>query len=262
MALIIGLIATAVMMTALVIAGWLDWGGARAANERDNDYCERIHSGMIKQPANTWSNLACVLVGLGILTFLTVRGGGTDPNPMAKSNLLSILYGCVVIWQGLGSMFFHASQKVWGGWLDNLSMNMFVAFIPSYDLARLLKPQDWGTSLAIFFVAYLTLTISLAILTWFVEWEYLGILTFSGLIAIAVLVEIFVAVSDEISRRGAWLAVGLGIFALASVIWFFSRTGGPLCRPDSVWQGHAVWHVLGAFASLFIFMYLESEVVG
>jgi len=28
-----------------------------------------------------------------------------------------------------------------------------------------------------------------------------------------------------------------------------SRTGAPLCRPDSLVQGHAAWHVLTAFAA-------------
>jgi hypothetical protein len=34
--------------------------------------------------------------------------------------------------------------------------------------------------------------------------------------------------------------------ALAVVANVLSRTGAPLCRPDSLLQGHAVWHVLTA----------------
>jgi predicted membrane channel-forming protein YqfA (hemolysin III family) len=262
MAFLIGLIAFAVMMTAFLIAGWLDWGGDGVAKEPTNKYCESLHSGMIKQPANTWSDLGFVLTGLGILLFLTVRGKGADPNPMAQSNFLSILFGCLVIWLGPGSMFLHASQKAWGGWLDNLSMNMFVAFIPSYDLARVVKPRDWEAGLPIFLIVYLVLTISLALLTRFVEWESFGIATFIGLIVLAVAGELLVAFSDDLSRKGVWLIVGLVIFALAAGFWAASKTGGPLCRPDSVWQGHAAWHVLSAIASLFIFMYLASETVG
>ena len=37
------------------------------------------------------------------------------------------------------------------------------------------------------------------------------------------------------------MALGLG--AVANVL---SRTGAPLCRPDSLLQGHALWHVLTA----------------
>ena len=37
--------------------------------------------------------------------------------------------------------------------------------------------------------------------------------------------------------------VALAVAAVANVL---SRTGAPLCRPDSLLQGHAVWHVLTA----------------
>ena len=39
-----------------------------------------------------------------------------------------------------------------------------------------------------------------------------------------------------------------GLFGVGVVIWFFSRTGGPLCDPDGLLQGHAIWHVLAAAA--------------
>ena len=33
---------------------------------------------------------------------------------------------------------------------------------------------------------------------------------------------------------------------LGVIINGLSRTGGPLCRPESLLQGHAAWHVLSA----------------
>ncbi|MEI2620306.1 MAG: hypothetical protein V9G09_06160 [Candidatus Nanopelagicales bacterium] len=41
----------------------------------------------------------------------------------------------------------------------------------------------------------------------------------------------------------SWPACILGAVAFA-----LSRTGGPLCDPDSWFQGHGVWHVLTAVA--------------
>jgi hypothetical protein len=40
----------------------------------------------------------------------------------------------------------------------------------------------------------------------------------------------------------------VGAFALALPLQVFGRTGGPWCRPDSVLQAHAGWHVLTATA--------------
>ena len=41
----------------------------------------------------------------------------------------------------------------------------------------------------------------------------------------------------------AVVVAGVGI-----TIYLLSRTGRPLCRPDSLFQGHAAWHVLTAIA--------------
>jgi hypothetical protein len=43
--------------------------------------------------------------------------------------------------------------------------------------------------------------------------------------------------------RAALAAAGLG-----AACWWAGRTGSPLCHPDSLLQGHAAWHLLGATA--------------
>jgi hypothetical protein len=45
-------------------------------------------------------------------------------------------------------------------------------------------------------------------------------------------------------RRGPLAALWVG----AAGVHVASRTGGPLCRPDSRLQGHAAWHALSALA--------------
>lgn len=51
-------------------------------------------------------------------------------------------------------------------------------------------------------------------------------------------------------RANAWrhIAPGLAILSVGVVVWWFSRTGGAWCNPDSVLQLHALWHVLAALA--------------
>jgi hypothetical protein len=55
----------------------------------------------------------------------------------------------------------------------------------------------------------------------------------------------------EVWRRAVagnlpWTALGLTALGLA--VWATSRSGGPLCRPESLFQGHAVWHGFAALA--------------
>ncbi len=49
------------------------------------------------------------------------------------------------------------------------------------------------------------------------------------------------------STRGWWVvATACGAAGLAAYV--AGRTGGPLCRPESLWQPHAAWHALSALA--------------
>lgn len=242
------------MLLAFFVAGLLDWGGEDAVSEA-NPYCEALQEdSMILQPVNTWSNLAPILVGLAILLHLARVPPAGGPNPMAERGFFPLLYGLLVIWLGPGSMFYHASMKQWGGWLDNLSMNLFVLFPIAYDLCRL---RRWGRQG--FLAVYLPAASVLAVLGWLVQWEHFGKLVFGLLIAAAICVEVAVAASDRLERRWRWLLIGLGIFGAAFVIWILSGTGAPLCAPRSAFQGHALWHVLAAVATLCFYVYFRSE---
>ncbi|KUH81168.1 hypothetical protein AU186_14945 [Mycobacterium sp. GA-1999] len=48
-------------------------------------------------------------------------------------------------------------------------------------------------------------------------------------------------------RRSAWITAA-GVFMLGVAAYVAGRSGSPLCRPDSLWQYHGVWHVLSAAA--------------
>jgi hypothetical protein len=49
------------------------------------------------------------------------------------------------------------------------------------------------------------------------------------------------------ARRAAYRAALAGA-AAGAACWWAGRTGSPVCDPDSLWQGHAAWHLLTAAA--------------
>lgn len=55
-----------------------------------------------------------------------------------------------------------------------------------------------------------------------------------------------VSARDDRARRAGRVALVGGAAALAA--YALGRTGSPVCRPTSLFQWHAVWHVLGAGA--------------
>src|SRR5258708_25454310 len=54
---------------------------------------------------------------------------------------------------------------------------------------------------------------------------------------------------------------GLELVSLCSlfVIWFLSWTNGPLCDPNSPFQGHGVWLLLSAAAVGCLYKYFRAE---
>ena len=54
---------------------------------------------------------------------------------------------------------------------------------------------------------------------------------------------------------------GFAAYGLATIIWQPSKTDGVLCDPDSLVQGHAIWHLLGAVAMWCFYKYFRTEIV-
>jgi hypothetical protein len=66
-----------------------------------------------------------------------------------------------------------------------------------------------------------------------------------SLVALAATIAVTAGVRRSLPRPSA---VALAAFGAALAINLLTRTGAPLCRPHSLAQGHAAWHVLTATA--------------
>jgi hypothetical protein len=151
-------------------------------------------------------------------------------------------------------MMFHASMRQWAGWFDPLSMNLFMAFIPAYNLVRRFNWSAW-VGVLIYVVANVIEGVLNAIdpndsLIWF------GILG-----GIALISQILVFFSPIRTSGGGWVFFGAGAVSFVAdfVIWGLSWTGGPLCDPTAFVQGHGIWHLLSAIAVGCLYMYFRME---
>eukprot|EP01094_Clydonella_sp_ATCC50884_P001324 TRINITY_DN109_c0_g1_i3.p1 TRINITY_DN109_c0_g1~~TRINITY_DN109_c0_g1_i3.p1 ORF type:complete len:183 (+),score=58.84 TRINITY_DN109_c0_g1_i3:139-687(+) len=97
---------------------WEGW--PQATCMPDDCFCEapRLNT-LIRQPANTWSNLAFVVVALYVLSL--GRYGRTfrsspPPSPLFAKMSVCFAVGCVI--EGMGSFFYHQSLTYAGQWFD------------------------------------------------------------------------------------------------------------------------------------------------
>lgn len=266
---LVGLGWFALLMVALGILLALDWLPATqddsclAANDC---HCEALLSGArkIKQPVNTWSDLGFVAAGL--LVFFMIGAdrlsGISAANPLRESGFYSIVYGLLVIYLGPGSMFYHASIKKWGGWLDNMSMVLWTAFLIMYVFARGIPMSE-----SVAAIIFLVIVVFSGAIIWFVEGS--GKFIFGGMVAVWGVLEIVILIAQATGNsvmglhrsEWGWLVLAAAAFGLAIFIWLRSNDGQPWCFPNSWAQGHAAWHLLSAVSAFSIFLYLRSEIM-
>jgi len=269
---LIGLAESAVTIGALFVFGALKWIESSKDDPCLDDhpgkncYCENTRPGaMIKQRSNTWSNLGAVLVGLLLLASLPKVVAGSGRDPMEERTFYAVLYGCVVIFVGTGSMYFHASMKKWGGWIDNLSMLLFTAFLLVYDFTGVVNGGK-----VLFLILYLVFVVGTGVLSWFVPNSpiphfSMGSFCFGAMAVLWVVLQFFAILGiggiDRDNGPALLLFIAAAImFGVTFLIQQRSDTNKPWCQPDDIVQGHAIWHLLTAAVTVVLFFYLRTEI--
>lgn len=249
----IAALATAVVSIGLLVAavrlGWLGPDVGRGAN-----FCEAAREGWIKQPANTLSNLGFVVAGLAI--GWRARRPEQVGDTLSRFRGLATGYACLVIILGPASAAMHATQSSMGGLLDLTSMYLVAGFAAAYAVTRRLRRDS------IFFWQVFLLLVAACELVG--QWDrVVPVVHVAGNVAFSLLLVVAVVAETSLWRDGrARVDLRYGVAALTSmlvafVIWNLSQHGW--CDPDSLLQGHAAWHLLGAIAAYLLFRLYASE---
>jgi hypothetical protein len=175
--------------------------------------CERIVHGFLAQPVNAITSLAFVVAGALVAWRRPDRR----------------FFGLLVALVGVGSFLFHGPMPHRAEWLHDASIGWVLAAV-ALDRAR-----HW------LWVAIPAVSLAFALLP--VAADPVMVILAAGLV-----------ISE--GARGVRLRnpvgpLSLAVLAVGAGVGTMSRTGWPWCEPNSLIQGHAVWHVLAASA-LFI----------
>jgi hypothetical protein len=241
---------------------WAEWIPAKGL--RQPNYAERIiHQAVFRTPANTWSNLAYVLVGFYAIA-LAREDRRRCPEPVSgylrSTPPLGYLFGAACCYLGLASGLYHASLTRWGQQLDVASM--YAPLLASLALFagrafRGMRARRGWPALEVW--PGLVLLVGAACWLLFVfKWSMSATVvlhTLIGLHAVA-------GVLDFVLARGAmpsrWL--GFSLLALAAaVVCRELDIARKFSRPDAILQGHACWHVLTALSLAFLYIYHRNE---
>jgi len=81
---------------------------------------------------------------------------------------------------------------------------------------------------------------------------------FAIVLIIALIFESYYRTQSHTQIEVKWMRHGIILLAVAYIIWILDNTR-TICFEHSLIQGHAIWHVLGAIAVLFLHRYYVSE---
>jgi dihydroceramidase len=227
-----------------------DWAAfAPATCLATHCFCEAPRTGeLLLQPANSWSSFGFVVVGAWIML-------GAASRPDSAFNGLPVLwYGLTAIIIGVGSVMLHATLTLWGQFADVLGMYLLGAFTLVWSVKRW---RGLGASAAV--LLYVLVAGALVASLWL--WPETRRWLFAVLLVVAVGIEWGLARPRRDGVRRELLLLGLAANLLAFAIWILDQTRA-VCAPESLWQGHAAWHLLGAVAVAFSFAYYRSETAG
>lgn len=213
-------------------------------------YCEASRPGAVKQPANSWSNLAFLIAGWAIAWDQHVR----SRHGKAAGHYIILASFSVLI--GLGSFIFHASTTWLGLQFDAISMYLLSTFLFSTSVSR------WFKSRRAFLPAWL-ISMGISLYAHVIDVMVGSIDSGSAVFGAFLLLAFFIE-GVLIRRQGRemafiWVALFVSAFGLSLFIWARSQTGGAWCDPHSLIQGHAMWHILDAACLYFVYRYYLSE---
>lgn len=203
---------------------------------------------VIREPQNTWSNLAFVLAG----AFVWVGSPRRIVRAAAGGLMLT----------GIGSFLYHASASLAVRALDVGAMKVYFGLSAIVALVVLRPTWREAVERRAVMLAVAMLAIAAVItpirgmkVAGFRPFD-IGLLTLlSALIAAAALVKSAVMAKE----RGPWIAIATSAVLLVAAAAFQigDRPGGWFFHPGGAIQGHAVWHVLSAAAAGIVLAQLD-----
>ncbi len=201
--------------------------------------CELIVSGFLHQPTNALSSMA-FLVAAGCILIFAFRREGTTRTAL-------LVLALAVAANGVGSFALHGPDPSWAQWAHDAAIMAVLLFIAVRAFGHILGVASRHTG------------------GWLRDRSrrhrtgpcrhQRRVGSVRRHLGRAVLGEVTTLSGDRRTRRSEGLRrgalarkVGLAAIALGGVAYLLGQTGSPLCRPESLFQWHAIWHILVAVA--------------
>ncbi len=221
------------------------------------EYCEFNHpERLFHQPVNTYSNLIYFFYGMVVFQ-LGWRdwksSANREANTVRRFPYLSLLLAANFIYLSLGSAFFHSSLTWMGQRMDmNATYGLTLSLI-CIGLVQVLVKKELTKQIQVGLVVGMLLLIA-GFLPLALQISSSILLPSLFLILLVLgIINYFQYPAQRIPVLGV-----LGFVLLAVAIQIRALDVAKVnCDPMSIWQGHALWHLLTATSSLCMYFYFR-----
>jgi Ceramidase len=233
------------LLLAALGPNWTDYAPATCLTT--HCFCEAPRTGhLVLQPANSWSSYSYAFGGFLMIALARSREWRSGFVPLAAT-----VFGITAIFVGLGSVLLHATLTLWGQFFDVMGMYLVSGFMLVSAVARWQRYSDKRAAI-LYLVVVCALIAVLAAMPEVRRW------LFAVVLLSAIILELGFAKARRPTVALSYFMLGMAVQAIAFTIWNLDQSGW-FCSPQSLIQGHAVWHLLGATALWCNFLYYRSE---
>jgi len=257
---------TVILIVGFEIMRYVDmWSHWRGAVGNATHFCELNRFGQnIIQPSNTWSNLGFLIVGL-ICISVAIRDHmynqrHTVSNFLARHPGFSFLIGISSVYLFVGSFMYHASLTWLFQKIDQTGMYAVLLSFFAYNIFKMFPTIRKKTGEVVSsHKLIINITILLNLLFFFFLWK-IGVMIITPVLIVIIFISNLVAMKRVPALRSYTNNLKLAVASLliATSIWILDWTN-VLCAPQSIFQGHALWHLLTASSILFMYFYFRGE---
>ncbi|MCC6515819.1 MAG: ceramidase domain-containing protein [Chitinophagales bacterium] len=240
------------------------WASWRQALGNATHFCEMNRfDQLIVQPSNTWSNLGYIIVGL---IFLSIAKNDHKyehrkqvNNVLAKFPGFTYLIGFSVLYLGLGSFLYHATLTYFFQKLDQTGMYFILVSFIAYVLFKLFPQIKFRGKIYVSNTFFMICAIVVQLLFFFFLWKLPINILFPALtISFFTVNFLLIAKMRNSVSMVSLMKASLVSILIAASVWILDITD-KLCSPTSIFQGHALWHILGALSVFLGYLYYRSE---
>eukprot|EP01095_Lingulamoeba_sp_RSL-Kostka_P011981 TRINITY_DN467_c3_g1_i1.p1 TRINITY_DN467_c3_g1~~TRINITY_DN467_c3_g1_i1.p1 ORF type:complete len:299 (+),score=34.16 TRINITY_DN467_c3_g1_i1:39-935(+) len=230
----------------------------------DGSWCERDREeNFVKEPMNSFSDFSYLAVGL----FMTSSGLFDlmfmirNENKIVSNGKISLFFGIANIFHACGTFTNHSCRCVFGWRWDVMGMYAIIIQVMIYAWYLLVPYIKRRDSFSSFLVIYAILMVLCYYSTYI---TFISALRVSEIILFIAIPLTFVGLFRYYKRvRGKGLNIKLLVLSIVCLLigWTCWNLDYHkiLCYPDSIFQGHALWHIFTALTLLFIYVYFRTE---